>query len=155
MFMIAMKSWPCLRWKNWQWWWLMIIMMLKWITCYRWAFNCFFASPFRLFSFFLGVSSSLAIRFDRLAQYAVRRRWPTSQPCAAVTLRNTHTLTRKYDNGEVGALPNEPYCNGQFTENFWTWSIILWILDFANPDENVVSCGKGDCCGMLKEYFIT
>ena len=25
--------------------------------------------------------------------YAVRRRWPTSQPCAAVTLRNTHTLT--------------------------------------------------------------
>ena len=25
---------------------------------------------------------------------------------------------RKYDNGEVGALPNTPYCNGQFTENF-------------------------------------
>ena len=26
--------------------------------------------------------------------YAVRRRWPTSQPCAAVTLRNTHALTK-------------------------------------------------------------
>ena len=31
--------------------------------------------------------------FSKIAQYAVRRRWPTSQPCAAVTLRNTHTLT--------------------------------------------------------------
>ena len=73
MFMIAMKSWPCLRWKNWQWWWLMIIMMLKWITCYRWASNCFFASPFRLFSFFLGVSSSLAIKFDRLLWNIVKK----------------------------------------------------------------------------------
>ena len=25
--------------------------------------------------------------------YVVRRRWPTAQPCAAVNLRNTHTLT--------------------------------------------------------------
>ena len=30
----------------------------------------------------------------------------------------------------------------------------LFLLDFANPDDNVANCGKDDCCGMLKEYFI-
>jgi len=28
------------------------------------------------------------------------------------------------------------------------------FLDFASTDANVVNCGKDDCCGMLKEYFI-
>jgi len=45
---------------------------------------------------------------------------------------------RKKDNGEAEGIPETPFCN-----------------DFANPEENVVSCGKEDCCGMLKEYFIT
>ena len=34
--------------------------------------------------------------------YAVRRRWPTSQPCAAVTLRNTHTLTNDDNEDDAG-----------------------------------------------------
>ena len=42
--------------------------------------------------------------------YAVRRRWPTSQPCAAVTLRNTHTLTNYHillTNDQVAAAKEE------------------------------------------------
>ena len=34
------------------------------------------------------------------------------------------------------------------------WSFTWNFLDFANVDDNVANCGKDDCCGMLKEYFI-
>jgi len=44
----------------------------------------------------------------------------------------------KWDDSETQKLPGDvPFCN-----------------DFANPDDNVANCGKDDCCGMLKEYFI-
>jgi len=43
----------------------------------------------------------------------------------------------KEGDSETHQMGDVPFCN-----------------DFANPDENVVNCGKDDCCGMLKEYFI-
>merc|ERR1711936_912131 len=43
----------------------------------------------------------------------------------------------KNGDSETEKLPETPFCN-----------------DFANTDANVVNCGKDDCCGMLKEYFI-
>jgi len=43
----------------------------------------------------------------------------------------------KEGDSETHQMGDIPFCN-----------------DFANPDENVANCGKDDCCGMLKEYFI-
>ena len=37
----------------------------------------------------------------------------------------------------------------------FSWNLICSLsLDFANAEDTVVSCGKDDCCSMLKEYFI-
>jgi hypothetical protein len=44
----------------------------------------------------------------------------------------------KNGDSETGPLGGDvPFCN-----------------DFANADDNLANCGKDDCCGMLKEYFI-
>ena len=91
---------------------------------------------------------------------------------------------QKWDDKETENLPGDvPYCNGQFQdvkhrrgkyEGFFLKFMKefqkanqgscrrgkifvlngLFLLDFANPDDNVANCGKDDCCGMLKEYFI-
>jgi len=45
---------------------------------------------------------------------------------------------QKKGDSETEKLPGDvPFCN-----------------DFANVNDNVANCGKDDCCGMLKEYFI-
>ena len=59
-------------------------------------------------------------------------------------------------------IADVPFCNGQIWNNdFFSLhyiGILLLIdlssLDFANAEDNVVTCSKDDCCGMLKEYFI-
>ena len=77
----------------------------------------------------------------------------------------------KWDDSETQKLPGDvPFCNGQFQDVKHFFKIYeriskgrrgkifvlngLFLLDFANPDDNVANCGKDDCCGMLKEYFI-
>ena len=44
----------------------------------------------------------------------------------------------KKDDGEPSELPGVEFCN-----------------DFADGDDNKAMCTPGDCCGSLKEYFIT
>jgi len=60
----------------------------------------------------------------------------TQTPCPECT--KCYSCGYKQDglDGEMGSLDGVPFCN-----------------DFATA-ENVISCGKDDCCGMLKEYFI-
>jgi len=58
-------------------------------------------------------------------------------PCPECTQCYSCGYKKNGLDGEMEEITDVPFCN-----------------DFANAEDNVVSCGKDDCCGMLKEYFI-
>jgi len=61
---------------------------------------------------------------------------PTDAPCPECVKCYSCGYKKDGLDGEMGSMTDVPFCN-----------------DFATED-TVVPCGKDDCCGMLKEYFI-
>jgi len=61
----------------------------------------------------------------------------TPTPCPECTKCYDCGYKKNGIDGEMEEITDVPFCN-----------------DFANAEDNLVSCGKDDCCGMLKEYFI-
>jgi len=61
---------------------------------------------------------------------------PTT-PCPECTKCYSCGYKKNGIDGEMEEIADVPFCN-----------------DFANAEDNVVTCSKDDCCGMLKEYFI-
>ena len=78
--------------------------------------------------------------------------------------------------GEMEEIIDTPFCNGKknwvekwcsesmkkcfslkpspFLFDIYNSYFIWFFKDFADGMANVVTCGKDDCCGSLKEYFI-